>query len=62
MLSREAVLKRFTGPKEEFSSFDLLPPWVVSIEEVGVRVLEEELELEVEKRLKGRRSGWVFFR
>ena len=48
MLSREAVLNRFTP----FSSFDRLPPWVVSIEEVGVRVLEEELELEVEKRLK----------
>jgi len=32
------------------------------MEEVGVKVLEEELELEVEKRLKGRRSGWVFLR
>ena len=58
MLSREAVLNRFTP----FSSFDRLPPWVVSIEEVGVRVLEEELELEVEKRLKGRRSGLDFLR
>ena len=34
----------------------------MSIEEVGVRVLEEELELEVEKRLKGRRSRCVFLR
>ena len=34
----------------------------MSIEEVGVKVLEEELELEVEKRLKGRKSGFVFLR
>ena len=56
------VLKRFTTPREIISSLDLLPPWVVSIEEVGVKVLEEEPELEVEKRLKGRSSRWVFLR
>ena len=54
-------LKRFTAPKE-LSSFDLLAPLEVSIEEVGVKVLEEELELEAEKRLKGRRSRLGFLR
>ena len=33
---------------------------MLSIEEVGVKVLEEELELEVEKRLKGRKNGLDF--
>lgn len=54
LLSREVVLKRLTVPRVRTSSFviDLLG---VSIEGVGVKVWEEEPELEVEKRLKGRR-------
>lgn len=57
VLSCEAVLKRFTAPKVRISSLvnDLLAPR--STEGVGVRVCEEEPELEVEKRLNGRRRG-----
>lgn len=55
-LSREAVLKRLTAPVM-ISSVGIVDLLGVSKEEVGVKVLEDDPELEVENRLNGPRRA-----